>query len=193
MNIYILLDRSGSMDSLWKEAIGSINSYVEALETKAQIVLAAFDSVSYDILRICDSDSWKKLSTKEIKPRGTTPLYDSAMKLIRRINEDNPEKAVFVVMTDGFENASHEFNNSQVTKAIKKLEKKNYQVVFLGANFAKIDQVATDLNIEWKKFLNITPQNMEKTMRGLSLKTSSYAMNNTSITYSDDEKSEAVA
>ncbi|NBR25044.1 MAG: VWA domain-containing protein, partial [Micrococcales bacterium] len=52
MNVYILLDRSGSMGTLWNEALGSINAYVAKLKKKDMVYLAAFDD-SYEILREC--------------------------------------------------------------------------------------------------------------------------------------------
>ena len=71
----MLLDRSGSMTSLWDEAIGSINGYVSALEDPdTQVYLAVFDSLSYDVLRECKAMDWDAVLPSEVAPRGSTPL-----------------------------------------------------------------------------------------------------------------------
>ena len=60
MNVYILLDRSGSMASLWEEALGSINGYVSKLPKKTKVHMATFDSVSHDIIRVCKAEGDRK-------------------------------------------------------------------------------------------------------------------------------------
>ena len=59
--IFILLDRSQSMETMWEEAIGGINGYVKAIEGDAEIMLAVFDSVGYDVIRNTTVKNWENL------------------------------------------------------------------------------------------------------------------------------------
>jgi len=192
MNVYILLDRSGSMETLWKEAIGSINGYVEKLPQTTNVVLAVFDSNEYNIIRNTTVKKWKDISTREVSPRGGTPLYDSAARLLWRAFDDNPERAVFVVMTDGFENASKNFNQSSVKQLIKEAEQKDWQVLFLGANFDLVGDQAKQVGLMDSKFMNIRAHNLQSTMDSLSTYSTAYATTGAAINLTSEDKLKAV-
>jgi uncharacterized protein with von Willebrand factor type A (vWA) domain len=121
MKVYLLLDRSGSMTTLWDEALGSINGYVAKLKPTTKVVLAAFDSVSYDVIRDTKVSAWEDVTKTEVWPRGSTPLNDSVVRLVNRCLEDNPKKAVLVVMTDGEENCSREIRTRKQVQDVIKL------------------------------------------------------------------------
>lgn len=159
MNIYILLDRSGSMHSLWNEAITGINEYAEGIKQIASnIYVAVFDSVSYDVLR-SGRGEWRPIGVEEASPRAGTPLLDAAGRLLNEVFKDNPSKAVIVFMTDGEENSSSECTADQIRSRIKDAEAREWGVVFLGANFDKVaDQgsrigVAADATVNFRKGL----------------------------------------
>lgn len=59
-NCFILLDRSGSMQTHWEETLGSINGFVEKLKIDGNVILAVFDSLSYDIIRNSKPADWKR-------------------------------------------------------------------------------------------------------------------------------------
>lgn len=144
MHAYILLDRTGSMQSIWDEALGSVNAYVKALaEGDGYATLAVFDAhdgLQFDVLRAgVPVQTWKDVTTEEASPRGMTPLFDAIGRLIARAESEAPEKAVFVIMTDGAENASREMKKDDVKAALDRIAKKGWQTVFLGAEFAKFD------------------------------------------------------
>lgn len=191
MNAYILLDRSGSMEGLWKEALGSINGYVENLPNKAKVTLALFDNISYDVVRDTNAKEWKNVTNKEFEPRGGTPLFDASARMMHRILDDNPERAVFVVMTDGYENASQNFKQSDVKNLADQLKAKKYEVIFLGANFDKVGDVAGTYGVASNKFTNITPLNMRATMDSFSSMSASYMTTGASIDIDDSVKSKA--
>lgn len=191
MNVYLLLDRSGSMQTLWSEAIGSINGYVSNLPKDTNVTLAVFDSISYDLIRDTKAKNWKEVSTEEVAPRGSTPLYDSAGRLMWRAFDDNPDRAAFVVMTDGEENASRHFNQTGVKNLIKDAEAKNWQVIFLGANFEKVGDQAKNVGLENSKFMNITGQNLRGSMNDLAAYTTTYAVSGAAINLSDQDKFKA--
>jgi len=191
MNAYILLDRSGSMETLWKEALGSINGYVENLPNKAKVTLALFDNVSYDVIRDTTAKEWKNLKSEEAEPRGGTPLFDASARMMQRILDDNPERAVFVVMTDGFENASQNFRQADVKRLADQLKAKDYEVIFLGANFDKVGDVAMSYGVALNKYTNITPANMRATMDTFASMTGSYMHAGTAINLDDSVKTKA--
>jgi Mg-chelatase subunit ChlD len=150
MAVYILLDRTGSMAPLWVEAVSSVNTYVKELLKEGaddRITLAVFDSyedgMQFDVLRDTVSISeWKEIEVDEVSPRGMTPLLDALVKLITKAEEVNNGKTAIVVMTDGYENASRENSKEAAKAAIDRIQKKNWQVNFLGANFDGFSQAA---------------------------------------------------
>ena len=90
MHAYILLDRTGSMQSIWDEALGSVNAYVKALTegrttTKtgadAHVTLAVFDAhdgLAFDVLRAgVPAATWTDVTNADATPRGMTPLFDA--------------------------------------------------------------------------------------------------------------------
>lgn len=164
MNIYILLDRSGSMANHWEETIGSLNGYVNELKISTNIILAAFDSNGYDVIRNTTAKGWENVSPKEISPRGGTPLYDASARMMWRILDDKPEKAIFLVLTDGEENQSRHFRQPDIKYLVSELDKKNYETIFLGANFDKVDTVASAYSRGFEKTANMTRGNMQNFM-----------------------------
>jgi hypothetical protein len=179
------------MQGLWSEAIGSINGYVAGLPKESKVTLAVFDSVSHDILRESKAGKWKNISAEEVSPRGSTPLYDSAARMLWRALDDNPEKATFVVMTDGEENASRQFNQSAVKNLIAQVESKNWQVIFLGANFEKVGDQAQKVGLQSSKFMNISASNLRGSMADLATYSTAYAATGAAINLSDQDKFKA--
>jgi hypothetical protein len=174
MNAYILLDRSGSMETLWKEALGSINGYVKELPKDANVFMAVFDSIGYDVIRNTTAGEWKPVSNDDATPRGGTPLFDASARMMLRILDDKPDKAVFVVMTDGEENHSQIFKQANVKVLAKNLEDKEYQVLFLGANFDKVGDTANQYGFKASSWTNITPTNLGATMSTLGTASMNY-------------------
>ena len=188
MNVYFLLDRSGSMISLWAEAIGSINGYIKKLDEKDNIHLAVFDSVSYDVIREMPVEFWQDIHKKEVEPRGGTPLYDSCGKIMTTAEEAAAEKTILVVMTDGYENSSHEYNSESIKSKVKSWEDRGWEVVFLGANFDNVETVSGGVGVSLNKTLNFQAGNFERGFESLTASTQAYSMTGASINYSDAQK-----
>jgi uncharacterized protein with von Willebrand factor type A (vWA) domain len=187
MNVYILLDRSGSMATLWDEALGSINAYVSKLKKKDKVFLAAFDN-EYEIVRECAVGEWKDVTNDDATPRGMTALFDSCGKIMAKAEEDDSRKTVLVVMTDGFENASREHTQTTIKAKVKQFEDKNWEVIFLGANFDAVDSVSGGLGLVASKSMNIGAGNFARGFETLSNYTASYAATGQSINFTDAEK-----
>ena len=187
MNVYILLDRSGSMATLWDEALGSINTYVSKLKKKDNVYLAAFDD-QYEIVRDCKAEGWDDISKDEIQPRGMTALYDSCGKIMAKAEEDGAKKTILVVMTDGHENASKEHTQTSIKAKVKQFEDNKWEVIFLGANFDSVDVVSGGLGVMASKSMNIAAGNLSRGFDTLSAYTASYATTGASINFTDADK-----
>lgn len=172
-NVYILLDRSGSMATSWLETLGSINGYVEKLEDDVNVYLAAFDSAGdkpaddYLVLRETTAKKFDPLTEKEVSARGGTPLYDAVGRISEQMLKDNAERAVLVIMTDGYENTSKEYNLDSIKAKLKELERKDWPTVMLGADFKNVTSYATGtFNISSSNVVNTS-----KAMRGFAMNT----------------------
>ena len=149
-----ILDRSGSMSGLEKDTIGGYNSLLEKQkkeEGQAYVSTILFDhkqEVVHDRVLL---SKVKPLTEKEYYVRGCTALLDalgSAINHIKNIHkyareEDRPEKTIFVITTDGMENASQEYSYAKVKKMVEEQKRKNgWEFLFLGAN---IDAVSASV------------------------------------------------
>lgn len=142
----LVIDRSGSMSSIKKSTIDSINEFLNSLRTnglETKVTLVQFDNkyeVQVDGTLV---NLVQDLNESTFVPRGMTALHDAIGKTINTVGErlsktkeeDRPEKLMFVIITDGFENASHEFDSSKIKSMIAHQKLKyNWNFVFLGAN-----------------------------------------------------------
>ena len=144
--IVYILDRSGSMSGLEADTIGGFNSMIEKQKQtgeKAYVSTVLFDDrteVIHDRVQIEKVD---KITNKEYFVRGSTALLDAVGGAIKHIinihkyarEEDRPDKTIFVITTDGMENASMNYNYEQVKKMIEKEQKEyGWEFIFIGAN-----------------------------------------------------------
>ena len=180
LNVYLVLDQSGSMQNQWIEAIGSVNGYVEELRKSdvvgARVSLVSFDSVTpYNVVRdkVAVSD-FIPITTTEIYPRGGTPLYDTVGLVLAEANKVNAEKTVIAIMTDGQENGSKEFNVLAIKAAIKQAEAKGWEVLFLGANF-DVKTYADSFGLHASKFINTSDGTRGAVFRGMAQSSAMYA------------------
>lgn len=167
-HISVILDRSGSMNSIKNEIIGGFNSFLEIQqkeEEEATLTLVQFDSGNpYEVIhKFRPVREIPKLTSSTFVPRGLTPLLDAIGKGIRDINscikelkkEARPEKVVVVIITDGQENASREFNKEKIVKMInKKKEEKNWQFVFMSSDLDAIED-AKNFGVNSKSTLSL--------------------------------------
>ena len=191
MNVYILLDRSGSMAGLWDEALGSINSYVAKLKKKDKVVVATFDN-EYEVIRDCKVEGWDDITNEDAQPRGMTALYDSCGKIMTKAEADGKKKTILVVMTDGHENCSREYNQSAIKAKVQQFEANGWEVVFLGANFDSVATVSGSVGVSFDKTMNISASNLRSTMDSFSLKSAAYASAGAPIVFNDQDRKMAV-
>lgn len=140
-----ILDRSGSMSGLEKDTIGGFNSLIEKqkkLEGEAYVSTVLFDSETEVLHDRIPLDKIEPMTEKEYFVRGSTALLDAVGGAIHHIEnihkyareEDIPENTIFVITTDGMENASHEYSRKTVKSMIEQKQKDGWEFVFLGAN-----------------------------------------------------------
>jgi len=183
--VYFLLDRSGSMSNLWDEAIGSINGYVSKLEQDSKVHVVAFDSVSYDVLRDERVEFFKPIDPSEALPRGSTPLYDSCAKLLDLAEQEAGDKAIILIMTDGYENASHEYSQSAIKARLKRWTDSGKEVLYLGANFDDISSISGGFGAASGKSIIMGAGKMRAAMDYLAQNTVAYATASTAINLVD--------
>ena len=150
--IVFILDRSGSMSGLEADTIGGFNSMIEKqkkTEGEALISTVLFDNESEVIHDRIDVQRIKLMTDEDYTVRGCTALLDAIGGAIHHIGnvhkyaraEDVPEHTLFVITTDGMENASRKYDSEKVKKMIERQkEKYGWEFLFLGAN---IDAVET--------------------------------------------------
>lgn len=145
-DINIVLDRSGSMESVKADTIGGFNSFLkdqQAVKGEATLTLVQFDTEYEFVHKGARINDVPPLNNSTFVPRGGTALLDA---IGRTINETGarlgamdesarPDKVIFVILTDGEENSSKEFNQANINEMIQH-QKETYQweFVFLGAN-----------------------------------------------------------
>jgi hypothetical protein len=201
VNTYILLDRTGSMQDIWDEALTSVNAYAEALAEgdgalRTLVTLAVFDAqngLQFDVLRKkVPATGWRQVTTAEASPRGMTPLYDAIGRIVSIAEQDNPKKAVLVIMTDGEENSSREITQAGARAALDRARAKGWEVVFLGAEFAKFTD-AGSMGVATEKTMAVGKDGMTSTMQRLAKKSRDYGSSNASAPVTFNAEDRAVA
>lgn len=139
IELVVLLDRSGSMEKIKSDMENGLNNYIKKQKEdfpKTKFTFVQFDTEYEILLNAVDIKSVKRL---KLEPRGCTALLDAIGQTINtvksRINDlKTKPQLLFVVVTDGLENSSHEFNKKQVLDMIKAQQDQKWDFVFLGAN-----------------------------------------------------------
>ena len=150
--LVMILDRSGSMSGLEADTIGGFNSMIEKQkkeEGEAYVSVVLFDDVNEVIYDREDIRKVEPMTDRQYYVRGCTALLDAVGGAIRHIGnvhkyareEDVPEKTIFIITTDGLENASREFSYEKVRRMIERQkEKYHWEFMFLGANIDAVKE-----------------------------------------------------
>ncbi len=149
--IVFILDRSGSMGGLENDTIGGFNAMIEKQrreEGEALVSTILFDHESEVLHDRVPLEKIEPMTEKQYFVRGCTALIDAIGGAIKHVGnvhryireEDRPEHVMFIITTDGMENASKKFSSGEVKKMIEKRREEGWEFLFLGAN---IDAVET--------------------------------------------------
>ena len=135
MEVVFLLDRSGSMRGMEDDTIGGYNSYLEKQRknNNTKITTVLFDD-QYEVLKMReDIKNVKNITSDEYYVRGCTALYDAIGKTIKTIEHSvKDNKVLFIITTDGLENASVEYDKKSISKLINKHN--DWEFMYIGAN-----------------------------------------------------------
>ena len=153
-DLVFILDRSGSMSGLESDTVGGFNSMIEKQKKQndpCYVSTVLFNDVSevlYDRVKLGDV---QKMNENQYYVRGCTALMDAIGGAIHHIgnihkyirNEDVPAHTMFVIMTDGMENASRRYSSEQVKQMIERQkEKYGWEFLFIGANIDAVETAA---------------------------------------------------
>ncbi|TCK01174.1 vWA domain-containing protein [Nocardia alba] len=146
--IAVLLDRSGSMQTIKADTEGGLAAYFEqqrSVPKKIEVTLAQFDT-TYDV--VYANVPLAQVPAPSLQPRGGTALYDALGKLVtsvgselaERPEHERPGTVIVVVLTDGHENSSREWTHAAVKSLItQQQDVYNWTFVFLGANMDAVE------------------------------------------------------
>ena len=137
--VYFLLDQTGSMGSYLSQTISGFNEYINSLKKQKgfRLSLTLFNSAETELrYKELDISKVEELNDKTYIPDNTTPLYDALGKAITEAEKsrDKKDKVLFVVFTDGLENASKEYDFKKISEMISEKRKDGWEFVYLGAN-----------------------------------------------------------
>lgn len=181
-----ILDRSGSMAGLESDTIGGFNSMIENQDERKEVLVSTvlFDNkmeILHDRVLLEDID---KLTKKDYYVRGTTALLDALGYSINHIEnvhryirkEDIPEKTVFIITTDGYENSSMRFSYRDIRNLLSKKKEDGWEFLFLGSNI-DVEEEGRNLGIEKNRVMSYESDEegieesfsaMEKVMESIS-------------------------
>jgi len=174
--IVIILDESGSMGSCKSDTIGGVNLFLDnqkRISGEAKVTLVKFSDYYKIINDSAPLDQVVHLDENNYNPSNTTALLDAVGKTINSIGKrladipesDRPEKVIFAIITDGYENASTEFTRSKVFKMVThQREKYSWEFIFLGADIdAWGKEIGVNVNV------NIKKNDLRRSFKGLSV------------------------
>lgn len=163
--IIFILDKSGSMAGLESDSIGGFNALIDKqkkTDGEALVSTILFSNSSEVIHDRIDIGKVQPMTEDDFCVSGCTALIDAIGGAIHHIgnvhkyirNEDVPEKTMFVIMTDGMENASRRYSAEQVRRMIRRQkEKYGWEFIFLGANIDAV-QTAAEFGIDEEMAVN---------------------------------------
>lgn len=152
--LVFILDRSGSMAGLERDTIGGFNAMIEKQKRQEGVCYVStvlFDHVSEVLHDRVPLQQIPIMTERDYTVRGSTALIDALGYAIHHIGnihkyarrEDVPEHTVFVITTDGQENASYQFSSQEVKKMIEQQKKKfGWEFLFIGANIDAVETAA---------------------------------------------------
>ena len=151
--LVFILDRSGSMGGLEDDTIGGFNSMIERQKSEgkeAYVTTVLFDNVNETVHDRVKLDKISPMTRKEYFVRGCTALMDAVGDTVNHISdihkyartEDVPGKTMFVITTDGMENASRKYTKSDIKKLIEAKKELGWEFIFIGANIDAAETAA---------------------------------------------------
>lgn len=167
LDVVFIIDKSGSMQGTESDTIGGYNKYLTDNQKDGVYITTAMFDESYKLLTFRkEAKDTRKLTNKDYIPSGCTALYDAIGKTITKLDKENvTNKVLFIITTDGLENASTDYNKKDIIQLIK--SHKNYEFIYLGANIDSYSEGAK-LGIDRSHISNFSKNKMNKVFERLS-------------------------
>jgi len=185
--IIFILDESGSMSSVKGDTIGGFNEFIEAQKRIPGTVKFTFVKFSdyYNVINDgTPIEEVSPLNESTYTPSFSTALLDAVGKAVNSVTarldetpeDEKPEKVLFAILTDGYENASTEYAQKAINEMIKNQRtKEGWEFLFLGADIdAWSGGSAMGINMN----INISKNDLKRSMKGMSYYAASYRTNN---------------
>ena len=163
MNIYnvIILDESGSMSSIYKETLSSMNEVLSGIRNDQQefpdqknfVTIVTFEGRGMKGIKMrrdrVPIESIADFTEADYRPGGCTPLYDAMGKTLNELEGlvHADDRVMATVITDGYENASEEYSGKTIKALMDRLRGKGWTMAYIGANQDAVE-VARDLHID---------------------------------------------
>lgn len=183
MNIYnvIILDESGSMSSIYKETLSSMNEVLSGIrknqeefpDQKNFVTIVTFEGSGMKGIKMrrdrVPIESIGDFTETDYRPGGCTPLYDAMGKTLNDLEGlvHNDDRVMATVITDGYENASEEYSGKTIKALMDRLRGKGWTMAYIGANQDAVE-VARDLHID--NALNFCATGEGVAMMGIKMK-----------------------
>jgi uncharacterized protein with von Willebrand factor type A (vWA) domain len=178
-DIYIILDKSGSMYQVWDDTIGGFNTWLEAQKkvvADQTLTLTMFDTVvtkPYTEKPIADVEPLTHLLTYH--PDGNTALLDAIGVTVKSIQDAEKKNAILVVIiTDGHENSSNEYSKAAIKTLIDDRQKDGWQFLYIGSDQAGFDEAST-MGYGTMRTYSSTHSGTQSLYTGLSYATADFA------------------
>ena len=170
----IILDESGSMESIKNTIISGFNEVVQSVKMVAEefpeqehfISLVSFDSTKIKTIHDIEPvEKLEKIDDSKYKPGAMTPLYDAmgtSILQLKRVTDTHPDcKVLVTILTDGEENASKEFNGQSIKALVDELQAKNWTFSYIGANH-DVEKFAISISIKNYMKFETNEQDMKR-------------------------------
>lgn len=153
----IILDQSGSMYSIQRQAITGVNETIQTIREACKkhedqghlVTLVVFNTnevkTIYDNV---DADKVEELTSEQYHPACGTPLYDAMGNALTKLRKDVAENDIVLVtiITDGYENASREYNQQSIKALVEELKNKDWVFTYIGAN-QRAEEVGATISV----------------------------------------------
>lgn len=200
-HISVILDRTGSMQSIREDTIGGFNAFLheqQAEPGEATLTLVQFDSQDpYEVIHHYQPiQGIPDLTSATYVPRASTPLLDALGRGINDLEkhitdlDQKPARIIMVIITDGQENASREFTHAQIKKMIAAKQQENWQFVFLSADLSAINDAArSGIKMSSSMAFDKTSQGSERAWSSASARIREYRADiSDSVDFSEEDR-----
>jgi hypothetical protein len=203
--VHVILDKSGSMNLIKQKTINAFNEYVESLAPDTIVSLSLFSGLYQKptvetVISEERADKVAPLTEKTYIPSGNTPLYDAIGEVLMMM-DDRKENTVLVILTDGEENASKEFDSRSIKRLLENKKEKGWLITYLGANqdaFREAGKLGISLGTTMAYDVNAIGKTMKSAARSTVAYSNALAMGQSigaatqDAMFTDEERKEVI-